>query len=126
MVEFKRPLNFGAATILGNGKQVVSWIHIDDLVRLYLFAIENEKIDGVYNAVAPFPVTNKELIVELAGQKQKFFIPFKVPTFVLKTVLGEMSVEILKSATASSKKLQDARFVFQYPSIKSAMEQLVG
>ena len=54
-VEFKKPLKFGLATILGNGKQIVSWIHIDDLVRTILFAMENEKMEGVYNAVAPQP-----------------------------------------------------------------------
>ena len=54
--EFKKPLRFGLATILGNGKQVMSWIHIDDLVHLYIYAIENEKLQGVYNAVAPLPL----------------------------------------------------------------------
>jgi NAD dependent epimerase/dehydratase family enzyme len=47
------------STILGNGKQIVSWIHIDDLIRAILFAMENEKMEGVYNAVAPHPVSNK-------------------------------------------------------------------
>ena len=54
--EFKKPLRFGVAAILGNGKQVISWIHIDDLVRLYIAAIEDEKMNGVYNAVALQPV----------------------------------------------------------------------
>src|SRR6187399_2242218 len=62
-VEFKKPLKFALATILGNGIQVVSWIHIDDLVRAILFAMENEKMEGVYNAVAPHPVSNKELVL---------------------------------------------------------------
>jgi uncharacterized protein (TIGR01777 family) len=53
--EFKNPLRFGVAPILGNGRQVMSWIHIDDLVRLYIAAIENEKLEGVYNAAAPYP-----------------------------------------------------------------------
>src|SRR6185503_1856905 len=50
--EFKKPLNFGFATILSNGRQIISWIHIDDLVRIILFAMENEKMEGTYNAVA--------------------------------------------------------------------------
>ena len=62
--EFKKPLRFGLATILGNGKQVMSWIHSDDLVSLYMYAIENEKLQGVYNAVAPLPLTNKKLILQ--------------------------------------------------------------
>src|SRR5205809_527660 len=64
--EFKKPLRFGIATILGNGKQIMSWIHLDDLVRLYILAIANERLNGVYNAVAPHPVTNKKIIIQLA------------------------------------------------------------
>ncbi|HZH66928.1 MAG TPA: TIGR01777 family oxidoreductase [Flavisolibacter sp.] len=122
--EFKKPLNFSAATILGNGKQVVSWIHIDDLVRLFIAAIKNEKLTGIYNAVAPNPVTNKELIVEISKQRHKLYIPLHVPTFALKIALGEMSVEVLKSATVSSKKLEGTGFQFLYPTITDAVKNL--
>jgi uncharacterized protein (TIGR01777 family) len=123
--EFKKPLKFGLATILSNGKQIVSWIHIDDLVRIILFAMENEKMQGSYNAVAPNPVTNKELVLEIARkEKGKSFISVHVPTFALKIRLGEMSVEVLKSATVSSEKIQNAGFIFQYPDIDSTILQL--
>lgn len=123
--EFKKPLRFGTATILSNGKQVVSWIHIDDLVRIILFAIENKEMDGTYNAVAPHPVTNKELVLGIAGkEKGKSFIPVHVPAFALKIRLGEMSIEVLKSATVSSEKIQQAGFIFQYPDLSSAILQL--
>ena len=123
--EFKKPLKFGFATILGNGKQIVSWIHIDDLIRAILFAMENEKMEGTYNAVAPNPVTNKELVLEIARkEKGKSFIPVHVPTLALKIRLGEMSVEVLKSATVGSEKIQKAGFIFQYPDLGSAILQL--
>ncbi|MES1226857.1 MAG: TIGR01777 family oxidoreductase, partial [Bacteroidota bacterium] len=125
LVEFNKPLKFGLATILGSGKQVISWIHIDDLVRLYILAIENEKMKGVYNAVAPGPVTNKELILTLAKEKRKnFFVPVHVPSFALKVVLGEMSIEVLKSATVSCDKIKATGFRFIFPTIKSAIENL--
>ncbi len=124
-VEFKKPLKFRFATILGNGKQIVSWIHIDDIVRAILFAMENEKMEGVYNAVAPRPVSNKELVLEIARKERgRSYIPVHVPTFALKIRLGEMSVEVLKSAAVSSEKIQEAGFIFQYPDIGAAILQL--
>lgn len=124
--EFKKPLKFGIAAILGNGKQVCSWIHIDDLVRLYVTALEDDTMRGAYNAVAPAPVSNKELTIQLArAMKGNFFIPVHVPSFVLKTVIGEMSIEVLKSATVSCDKIHYTGFTFLYPTIEAALKSLV-
>jgi uncharacterized protein len=124
--EFAKPVRFGLATILGSGRQVISWIHIDDVCRLFLYAIENEKMQGVYNAVAPEPVTNKNFMLSLAKKiKGSFFIPFYVPSFVLKIVLGELSVEVLKSATVSSEKISAEGFQFVYPTLDVALNDLV-
>lgn len=123
--EFKKPLKFGIAGILDDGKQIISWIYIDDLCRLLLFAIEHENISGIYNAVAPQPVTNKELALVLAKNiRGNFFIPVHVPAFALKLALGELSVEVLKSTTVSSEKIIKAGFSFLYPSINTALENL--
>ena len=121
--EFVRPLKFGVAAILGNGKQMISWIHMDDMVNLYIIAIENEKLEGAYNAVAPYPVSNKELTIALAKARKKFYIPVHVPSFLLKIILGEMSVEVLKSATVSAAKIRSEGFVFQFPTINAAVEK---
>lgn len=124
--EFCNPLRFGIATMLGNGKQMVSWIHIDDLCKMYLYAIQKENLQGVYNAATPYPVSNHDLIHELARKKNKnFFITIPVPSFVLKMVLGEMSIEILKSTTVSAQKIEHTGFRFDYPIIGNAIENLI-
>ena len=123
--EFKKPLRFGFAGILGSGKQIISWIHIDDICRIYIEAIENKNINGSYNAVAPLPVTNKKLIIEMAEKlRHKFYIPIHIPTFFLKLFMGKRSAEILKSATVSNKKIKSTGFTFLYPAIESAIEDL--
>jgi uncharacterized protein (TIGR01777 family) len=125
LAEFKKPIKLGVAGILGDGKQIVSWIHVDDLCRMYIAAIENEHLSGVYNAVAPAPVTNKELTMELAKQMNgQLFIPLHVPVMALKLMMGERSIEVLKSTTASAAKIQQAGFSFLYPDITSALKQL--
>ncbi|MBP7346287.1 MAG: TIGR01777 family oxidoreductase [Sediminibacterium sp.] len=127
LVEFKKPLLFKTAAILGSGKQMISWIHVDDLCNQYIYAIEHEQMNGVYNAVAPHPVSNQTLTIELAKKIcGSFYIPFYVPAFVLKIALGEMSIEVLKSATVSSHKIEAAGFQFQYPGIHDALTQLTS
>ena len=82
-------------------------------------------MEGTYNAVAPKPVNNKALVLELAKQiRGKTFLPVHAPEFGLKLALGEMSVEVLKSATVSSKKIQATGFQFLFPSVSSAIEDL--
>jgi uncharacterized protein (TIGR01777 family) len=122
--EFKKPLKFGIASILGSGKQIISWIHIEDLCRLYIYVVENN-ISGVFNAVAPKPVNNETLTLKLAKKiRGKSFIPMHVPSFILKIVLGEMSVEVLKSATVNDDKIRNTGFKFIYPSPDAALNEL--
>ena len=124
--EFKKPLKAGVAAILGDGKQVISWIHVDDLCLMYLYAIKNPEMNGVYNAVAPVPVTNEYLTVALAKQMRgSFYIPVNVPSFALKMVMGEMSIEVLKSATVSAQKIQLAGYNFLYPTVEKALANLL-
>ncbi len=124
--EFKMPLRFGVAAILGNGKQVISWIHIDDLCRMYSEAIENNYLNGSYNAVAPGPLPQRNLQILMAEKlRNKFFIPIYIPSLFLKLILGKRSIEILKSTTVSDKKIKSTGFTFLYPSIESAIDELL-
>lgn len=123
--EFRKPLKFGIATILGSGNQIISWIHIDDVVRMFLYLLDNENLSGTFNAVSPNTVTNKELILKIAeSERGKRFIPVHVPSIALKMGLGEMSVEILKSTTVRSDKIIETGFIFQYPYLNEALSQL--
>jgi uncharacterized protein len=125
--EFKNPIRLGMAAILGNGKQMVSWIHMDDLCNLFIAAIENEKMQGSYNAVAPEPVSNKTLTLTLAkAMNGKWYIPVHAPAFVLKIMMGERSIEVLKSTTVSCKKILDAGFIFTFKTIEAAVQSLVN
>lgn len=125
LTEFKKPLKGGIAAILGTGKQMISWIHVQDLCNMFLYAIETSSMQGTFNAVAPHPVSNKELTLTLAKQKNGFwYIPFYVPAFLLKIVLGEMSIEVLKSATVSSHKIEQQGFKFAYPTVQLALKDL--
>ncbi len=125
LLAFLRPLNLGLATILGSGDQMMSWIHIDDLCRMYLYALENESMGGVYNACAAEVVTNKKFVLTLAKEtRANAYIPVHVPGFVLKLVLGEMSQEVLKSTTVNNAAIKSTGFQFLYPSLEVALQNL--
>jgi uncharacterized protein (TIGR01777 family) len=113
---------FGAA--VGSGDQYMSWVHIHDLCRIYLWAIENEKAEGVYNAVSPNPVTNKEFTRQAAqALKRPFFMP-NVPGFILRLMYGEIASALLGSSRISSEKIQNEGFQFDYPTLIEALREI--
>lgn len=118
------PAKFGLAAALGNGKMITSWIHISDMAHLFLFAAKNEKIHGVYNAVAPNPVTNYEITKQIAlALNRPFFLP-NIPAFILKIVFGEMSSVIFMSQNISCEKIQKAGFKFEFLKISDALKNI--
>ena len=123
--EFLKPFGAGVAAILGNGKQAISWIHIDDLCRMYLSALENPELNGPYNASAPEVITNKQLMLKIAKARRRSYIPVHVPEFALKLVLGEMSIEVLKSTTMDDSRIRKTGFNFIYPTIDAALNDLI-
>ena len=125
LAEFIKPAKFGLATILGTGKQIVSWIHQQDLCRIIQYAIETPSLVGIYNAVAPKTISNKKLVLAIAKKTYPIYLPVYVPSFALKIILGEMSIEVLKSAKVSAQKIQAAGFVFDYPTVEEALTDLL-
>lgn len=121
--ELVRPIKLGLGAAMGSGKQIQSWIHINDLVNMYYFVFENQ-LEGVFNAVAPNPISNKELTVAIAKVlKKPLFLP-NIPQFVMKLVLGEMSYLLFSSKNLSSEKIKNAGFQFQFPKLKEALSEL--
>jgi uncharacterized protein len=120
--ELATPMGFGILPVFGNGKQIVPWIHIDDVCGIILFAIEHN-ISGVYNTVASQPVAQKILSNQIAkALHKKWFIAPPIPSFILKLMLGEMSIEITKSALLKNDKIKKAGFTFQYPALENIVK----
>lgn len=125
--EFMKPASKGFATIMGSGNQLMSWIALEDLVRIYNTAIFNHELNGIYNAVAPIHITNKKFMLMLTRKlKGPLFISIHIPAFVLKMVLGEMSIEVLKSATVSANKIKQSGFTFLSPSADVALDKILN
>lgn len=119
------PFRFYVGAQLGTGTQPLSWIHLDDLCSIYIKAIEDPTMDGVYNAVAPNPVTNKEFTQALASVMGKPVILPPVPPFVIKLLLGEMADLALKGITVSADKILGAGFQFKFITVDDALTSLL-
>ncbi|RYU95292.1 TIGR01777 family oxidoreductase [Emticicia agri] len=126
LAQLIKPVKMGIGSPLGTGKQWMSWIHIDDMCQLYLQAVEDEKMQGAYNAVAPDPVRNEEITRVAAGVLKKPLWAPNVPAFVLKLLFGEMSVVVLGGSYIKNKRVsEELSFSYQFTSIKEALEDLL-
>lgn len=116
------PFKLGIGGKLGSGKQYFSFIAIDDLLDIILFAIENKALSGPINAVSPYPITNQQFTDSLAKVLHRpAFLP--LPAFAAKFIFGQMADELLlSSAKVFPKKLTDAGFTFKYPDIHDALK----
>ena len=122
--EIIKPIKFGLGSSFGHGKQWQSWIHINDLAKMFLYVFEN-KLDGIYNGVAPNPVSNTELIKTTANiLKRPLFMP-NTPKLFMKLILGEMSSLLFESQRVSSQKIKDKGFFFKYDTLEPALLELL-
>ena len=121
--QMAKPILWYAGAPLGTGKQFMSWIHLDDLIRMYLFSLR-QALDGVFNATAPNPVTNKDFTKMLAGRLRRPLILPNVPVFALKLLLGEMHQLLVSSQNVNSEKIKSAGFEFKYNPLGEALDNL--
>lgn len=125
LVKIVQPIKFGAGAPLGSGQQYMSWIHIDDVCRMYIYAIENEKIEGVYNAVAPHPVTNEQFTQSAAKVLHRpLFLP-NIPAFAIRLVYGELASAVLGGSKVSNEKIKETGFKFKFENVDTALSDLL-
>lgn len=124
LVEMMKPIKFGVGAPLASGKQYMSWIHIRDLCGIFAHVLENSD-GGVFNGVAPTPVTNKEFTKSIANKlKKPLWLP-NVPKFALRLIVGEMADILVGGNHVSGKKVVDAGFNFQYVALDHALKDLL-
>jgi uncharacterized protein len=119
------PVKLGFGSAIGNGKQYLPWIHIDDLCSIYIKAIEDIQTNGAYNAAAPDHRTNREFIETLAHVLQKPFWFPNIPAFVMKIMFGKMAEMLLKGSRVSSEKIRAEGYNFKFPNLESALTDLL-
>ena len=119
-----KPIKYGLGAAFGSGKQWQSWIHVDDLAAIFLYAVEQE-LAGIFNAVAPNPVTNYKLVECTAHEMdKKIYLP-NVPRFIMYLMLGKMHRLLFDSQRVSSDKIQEAGYMFTYDNIQPAITNLL-
>ena len=111
-------------TSLGNGKQYMPWIHIDDLCELYIKAIEDEQFKGAFNAVSPEHISNLSFSKKISKIFNYPFLALGAPSLILQIVFGEMSTIILNGSRISANKIKQAGFKFKFENLEKALKNL--
>jgi len=119
------PVRFGLGAVLGTGKQWVAWIHIEDLVRLFEFALDTPSCKGALNAVSPTAATHEQMQRLLAKVLHRRAW-LRIPAFFLRALLGEMSQLLVDGQRVKPMRALRSGFVFRYPNLGTALEQLLG
>lgn len=123
--EIAKPVNWLVGAPLGSGDQYVSWIHINDVCGIFIKAVEEESLQGVYNAAGVSPVSNRELTRKIARVLHKPIILPAIPAWVLRLYLGEMADMVLGGSKVSSEKILKAGYQFRFVSLEKALQDLL-
>lgn len=121
-----RPVRYGAGMVLGSGAQWVSWIHVDDLVDLILFVLEQKTLAGPINATAPAPVRHGELMHGIAAALGRRLLPVALPAAVLRALLGELAQLFVDGQRVAPARATALGFKFRYPTIEPALRDLLA
>ena len=111
---------------IGSGKQMISWIHESDMIGLINMAIESNKLEGIYNAVAPEIITNTEFTKSLLKSLNRFSYPsiIKAPSFIVRILFGEQSDLVLNGLNISSEKIMQSNYKFKFTKLSSALNAI--
>jgi len=121
-----QPIRLGAGAPIASGQQYISWIHLDDLCRIFIQAVEDPSWQGVYNGVAPGPVTNESMTREIAKVLHRPLILPNIPAFVIKLMFGEMAGTVTGGNYVLNKRIADeTTFQYQYTDLSQALENLL-
>lgn len=120
------PFYFFVGTYFGNGQQWYSWIHIDDLCRMFIWAIEDHKMQGIFNAAGPSPERNKAFTRIIGKARKRPFLLLPAPVFALRLFLGEMAQTVLISTKVSSEKIEKRGFRFRFEELGAAVKDLLA
>ena len=124
LVSLDKPIRFFVGAPLGSGNQWMPWVHLDDIVSMFVKALENPEFKGSYNACAPYPVTNATLTKAVAKALNRPVWPVKVPEIVLEMILGKMSDVVTLSTNTSAQKLLDTGFIFKFTHLEAALADI--
>ncbi len=119
-----KPIQYGVGSLFGSGKQWQSWIHIEDLAHMFMFVMK-EELTGVFNAVAPNPVSNKKLTYAIAKRLNKKIVLPNTPRIIMKLILGEMHILLFSSQRVCSNRISKSGYTFLYDNIEAAIIDLV-
>ena len=124
LTKMMNPIKANLGACLGSGNQGMSWIHQNDLCNIFEHILE-DKLEGIFNGVAPFPTTNKEFTKTVAKKLKKFLWLPKIPKFVLFLIFGKMAEILVGGNWVSSKKIEKTQFQFQYKTLEQALSHLL-
>lgn len=119
------PFNFGVGNYFGDGTAYMSWVHIEDISRLFVKAVEDAKMEGTYNGVSPEAVTGKRMAEAIKEAKGSFALIMPVPEFALKVAMGERVAMLTDSANVIPQETQAAGFTFKYPQLVPALKNIL-